>query len=119
LLAAAVATFFETTFDGLFTFFFLGLLFLAEAFFDSAVAFLIIEFAEIVGFAFAQAGTLPGGGILFHVCRVCCFTTVVSREGRLKAGHKKGLGRSSVEAAASLPGAAGGGWILSGGNWGG
>ena len=67
LLAAGLAAFFEKALDGLFAFFFCGLLFLAEGFFDGAIAFLIIEFAEIVGFAFAQAAPLPGGGILFHL----------------------------------------------------
>ena len=84
LFGAGLAAFFKVPFNGFFAFFFLGLFFLSEGFLDGAVAFLIIEFAEIVGFAFAQAWPLPGGGILFHVCWVCCFTTVVRGEGTKK-----------------------------------
>lgn len=105
-LRARLTAVFKATFDGLFAFLFSGLLFLAEGFFDRAVAFLIIEFVEIVGFAFAQAGSLPGGGILFHARLVCCFTTVVNRKDTIKARQNgEELGRSSAEAAASLPGA--------------
>jgi hypothetical protein len=81
LLGAGLAAFFKEAFDGLFAFLFGCLFLLAEGLLDGAVAFLIIEFAEIVGFAFAQAAALPGGGILFHVCWVCCFTTVVRGKG--------------------------------------
>jgi hypothetical protein len=94
-----LAAVFEVAFDGLLAFLLGGLLILAEGFLDSAVAFLIIEFVEIVGFAFAQAGTLPGGGILAHVCRVCCFTTVVSRKGTTNWTE---LGRLSAESAAAV-----------------
>ncbi len=74
-------------------FLFCRFFFLAEAFFDGAVAFLIIKLAEIIGFALAQTGTLPGGGILFHVRLVCCFTTVVIGKGTVKPGEKLGKRR--------------------------
>ena len=104
LRRVGLAAVFEVAFDGLLAILLGGFLFLAEGFLDGAVAFLIIEFAEIVGFAFTQAGTLPGGGILAHVCRVCCFTTVVSRKGTINWVES---GRFSAESAASLPGSTG------------
>jgi len=67
LVGAGFAAFLKVAFDRLFAFFLLGLFFLAEGFLDGAVALFIIEFAEIVGFAFAQAGTLSGGGVLLHL----------------------------------------------------
>ena len=52
LLAAAQATFFKMALDGGLTLFFSGFFFLTEGLFDRAVALFIIEFVEIVGFAF-------------------------------------------------------------------
>jgi hypothetical protein len=63
MLAAALATFFKMAFDGFLTLFFGRFFFLADAFFDGAIAFLIIEFVEIVGLAFKAgfgATGLPG-----------------------------------------------------------
>ena len=88
LLQAALAAFFVKTVDGLLALLLGRFLFLTEAFLYGAVTFLIIELAEIVGFAFPQTGTLPGGGILFHVSLVCCFTTVVIGKGTVKQGEK-------------------------------
>jgi hypothetical protein len=52
LLAAAQAALFKMAFDAFLPLSFSGLFFLAEGLFDGAVALLIIEFVEIVGFAF-------------------------------------------------------------------
>jgi hypothetical protein len=93
-LEAGLAAFFIEAVDRLLTFLFGGLFFLTERFLYGTVAFLIVKFAEIIGFAFAQAGTLPGGGSLFHVGCVCCFTTVVKGKDTIKraenlSGSKK------------------------------
>ena len=65
LLAAGLAALFEVLFDGGFAFFFSRFFLLAEGFFDGAVALFIIEFAEIIGFARAEAafcGSAGGAG---------------------------------------------------------
>jgi len=65
---AGLAAVFEVFPDGLFPLFLGGLFLLAQLLLYGAVAFLIIEFAEIVGLAFPESGTLPAGGMLFHDC---------------------------------------------------
>jgi len=61
-MAAGLAALFEMLFDGSFTLFFSRFFLLAEGFFDGAVALFIIEFIEIIGFAWAEAAFRGGGG---------------------------------------------------------
>jgi hypothetical protein len=67
LVTAGLAALFEMLFDGSFPLLFSRFFLLAEGFFDGAVALFIIEFAEIIGFARAEAALGSAAGSVWGV----------------------------------------------------
>ena len=65
------------SFDGFLPLAFHGLLLLAEGFLHGAVALLIIEFVEIVGFAFAKAAPVGGWACICAGGAAICLSRVL------------------------------------------